>query len=357
MKYWVGLACVFCVGCLWFYYLATRVLISEAVTYQVQPGASIHAIVSDLHHNGVISQPAFFLLLAYGTGTAYHLKAGEYCFPKGSNSLMVLRILRLGKPLARYFTIVEGWTFKQLRSALMASPYIVSTLTNDPNTWETLSIKKKLNLGVEGLFFPATYDFTTSTTDVTILNRASKLMEKKLQSAWQQRDPGLVLKTPYQALIVASLIEKETANEKEKPAIAAVIFNRLTRRMPLQLDSSVIYGLRDRLVGKLSSAQLKIDTPYNTYLHYGLPPTPIAIPSLQSIQAVLHPEKTNALYFVARGDGTHQFSERLQEHHEATEVYREIKYPMQDAMSKPICIPVDWLWTERLEIILDRCLK
>jgi UPF0755 protein len=355
MKYWVGLVVVFCVGCLWFYYLATRTLIAEAVIYKVQPGASIHAIVSDLHQSGVISQPSFFLLLAYGTGTASHLKTGEYCFPKGSNSLTVLRILREGKPLMRYFTIVEGWTFKQLRSALMASPYIVSTLTDDPNTWETLSIKQKSNLDLEGLFFPATYDFTTGTTDVTILNRASKLMEKKLQSAWQQRDPDLVLKTPYQALIMASLVEKETAQEKEKPAIAGVIFNRLIRRIPLQIDSSVIYGLRDRLIRKLSSAQLKINTPYNTYLHYGLPPTPIAIPSLASIQAVLHPQKTNALYFVARGDGTHQFSERLQEHHEATEFYRQIKYPMQDAVSR--CIPTDWLWGSQLEIILDRCLK
>jgi len=226
-----------------------------------------------------------------------------------------------GKVILHRFTIVEGWTLAQLLDALSKDTRFQHTLnTHSPNAlWHSLASAPS---PLEGLFFAASYDYPRGTPNTQILKQAFDLMAQKLATAWATRTPHLPWKTAYEALIAASLVEKETALPHERPQVAGVIARRLAKQMPLQIDASVIYGRNTRANRALTLKALQTDTPYNTYTRRGLPPTPIAIPSLSAINAVLHPDTTQTLYFVAKGDGSHVFSTQLDAHCVAVKHYR-----------------------------------
>ena len=286
-----------------------------------EPGSSVHHLIADLQSQGVMPHPRFFLLLAYFKGATNKLKIGEYQFDPGTTPGQLLDQMVAGKAIFHRFTIVEGWTFQQLITAL-------NQLDSVKHQLKRASPEQILaNLGLpaqnpEGLFYPATYYFSAGVKDSDLLKWSYQLLEKKLQIAWKNRAADLPYKTPYQALIAGSLVEKETAVAKERPMIAGVIVRRLKAGIPLQIDASIIYGLGVHYTGKLTIEDLRKDTPYNTYTRRGLPPTPIGNPSLASIMAALHPDHSQNLYFVAKGDGSHQFSAHLAEHNLAVQRYQ-----------------------------------
>lgn len=300
---------------------------TQAIHIVFEPGSSVHHLLADLQKLGYMSHPRFFLLLAYAKGATSKLKPGEYQFDPRTTPGQLLDQMLAGKAIFHRFTIVEGWTFQQLINAL-------NNLTVVKHQLNHLSPEQILaNLGLpaqnpEGLFYPATYYFSAGAKDSDLLKWSYQLMEKKLDEAWKARASDLPYKTAYQALIAASLVEKETAIAKERPMIAGVIVRRLRADIPLQIDASIIYGLGAHYTGKISIEDLRKDTPYNTYTRKGLPPTPIGSASLVSIVAALHPDHSQNLYFVAKGDGTHQFSAHLAEHNRAVQLYQlDQRYP------------------------------
>lgn len=303
-------------------FLATPIVQPDkSLDYVLKPGASIRTLANDLQQRGLLPQPEFLILLAYQKGVTKALKAGEYLFAPGTTPEQLLNAIVAGNVHYHRFTLIEGWNFQQLLAAVNTDPHVLHTLNNlTPE-----QIAQKIGLpptNPEGLFFPATYYFTSGTTDVDILRRANQTMTKQLAQAWEQRAPGLPYKSAYQALIAASLVEKETAAASERPLIAGVITQRLQKNMLLQIDSTVAYGVGQNYTGKLTVSNLKQDTPYNTYTRKGLPPTPIAMPSGEALRAVLHPIDTDFLYFVAKGNGTHQFSQTLNQHNSAVDEYQ-----------------------------------
>lgn len=308
-------------------FLITPLSKTQTIHYIFEPGSSVHRLINELHAQGFMQHPRFFLLLSYWKSTTNKLKTGEYLFDPGTTPTQLLEQMRAGNVILHRFTIVEGWTFQQLITALNTLPYVKHKL-NHVSAEQVLA-----NLGLppenpEGLFFPATYYFSLGAKDTDLLKWSYQLLEKKLNQAWLTRETCLPYKTRYDALIAASLVEKETAIPKERPMIAGVITRRLQKGIPLQIDASIIYGLGSHYMGKLTIDDLRKDTPYNTYTRRGLPPTPIAIPSLISIDAVLHPDHSQNLYFVAKGDGSHQFSSNLREHNRAVQVYQlDTHYP------------------------------
>jgi UPF0755 protein len=292
------------------------------------PGSSVHRLIADLQKLDDMPHPRYFLFLAYIKGATSKLKTGEYQFDPGTTPSQLLNQMLAGKAIFHRFTIVEGWTFQQLISALNNVDFVKHQLKH------VSSEQVLTNLGLpaqnpEGLFYPATYYFSAGVNDSDLLKWSYQLLEKKLQAAWKDRATDLPYKTPYQALIAASLVEKETAVAKERPMIAGVIVRRLQEGIPLQIDASIIYGLGAHYTGKLTIEDLRKDTPYNTYTRRGLPPTPIDSPSFASITAALHPDHSQNLYFVAKGDGSHQFSEHLAEHNLAVQLYQlDQRYPI-----------------------------
>lgn len=311
------------------YYRFLTSPLSATQTFRIvlEPGASVHHLLRDLRAQGYRPPPRFFLALAYLKGATDKLKPGEYQFDPGTTPGQLLDQIIAGKAIFHRFTIVEGWTFNQLMNGLNN----VTTIKHQLPPCSPAQVLTQLGLSArnpEGLFYPATYYFSANTRDSDLLKWSNLLLEKKLQTAWEARAEHLPYKTAYQALIAASLVEKETAIAKERPMIAGVIARRLKAGIPLQIDASIIYGLGAHYVGKLTLEDLHKDTPYNTYLRKGLPPTPIANPSYASLRAVLHPDHSKNLYFVAKGDGTHQFSVDLVEHNRAVQRYQlDQRYP------------------------------
>jgi UPF0755 protein len=306
----------------WLYFLFTpAVSRSQAYVYYVHPGASKHAVINDLAEQGIITHPILFALYAFPHPTSA-LKTGEYYFGPGSTPRSIWKQITTGSGLFyRPFAIIPGWTFKQLRMALSKAPALRHTTTvfSDQQIMEQLG---SASVSPEGEFFPETYNYTRGDTDFLILKRAFHLMQAKLEEVWKNRASGLFYQTPYQALIAASVIEKEAYLNTERPIISGVIINRLAKNMLLQIDATVIYGLGQRYDGKIYKQNLLEDTAYNTYVHSGLPPTPIAMPGLFSLEAATHPQVTNYYYYVAKGDGSHIFSNTLQEHNEAVRALR-----------------------------------
>lgn len=301
------------------------VKVESGAVYYLKPGASKKEVISDLSQQGLIPNPILFSLYAYPQLSA-HLKTGEYLFPRGSTPNSIWKQITTGKGLVYHpFTIIPGWTFLQLRQQLakMQGLRHVSATLDDKQIMDRLGYP---TLSPEGEFFPETYYYTKGIPDFVLLKRAFDLMQKKLNQAWQQSAPGLPYKNAYDALIAASLIEREAYLAVERPIIAGVLVNRLRNDMLLQFDPTVIYGLGARYDGKIHRQDLQEDTPYNTYLHKGLPPTPIAIPSFASIEAALHPENNNYFYFVAKGGGAHQFSNTLPEHNLAVAIANKPRY-------------------------------
>ncbi|MDA8363604.1 MAG: endolytic transglycosylase MltG [Gammaproteobacteria bacterium] len=293
---------------LWF---SLRPLSPPPNIYTVQPGTSLHDFSRGLYAEHVLPDPRSLVLLAYLEGESRGLKAGEYRFPPGITALGMLRQVIEGKVVQYPFTIIDGWTFAQVMQALEAAPHMLHTLRNLTPA-EIMASLGHPGVMPEGRFFPDTYDYAAGMSDRTVLERAYRRMQRALRKEWAERDRSVPLKTPDQALILASIIEKEASLPSERRIISGVFDNRLRLGMKLQTDPTVIYGLGNRYHGKITTADLRRWTPYNTYMISGLPPTPISMPSKEALYAALNPVATKALYFVARGNGTHVFSDTLQ---------------------------------------------
>ncbi|MEK6730852.1 MAG: endolytic transglycosylase MltG [Pseudomonadota bacterium] len=295
---------------LWALFLRSPVIVKNDLTYILNPGTTVKQLAQDLHDQAHLPYPQLFRWLAIVRLDEYHLKTGAYAFPVGSTAGDILDQVVAGKVIYYPFIIVNGWTYQQVMTKLQDAPAVKHTLTHlSPEM-----IAKKLGEpypSLEGLLMPNTYYYTYQTSDLDILRFAHTAMQNYIQTAWQARPNNLPYKNYYHALMVASMIEKESALAREKPFIAAVILRRLNIGMPLQIDSTVIYGLGSLYKGHITHWALRFPTPYNSYIHYGLPPTPIAMPGIPSIQAALHPAETDVLYFVAKGDGSHVFSSTL----------------------------------------------
>ncbi len=293
----------------------------KPLSYMLEPGANLTRVVRDLARQGVIAKPRYLLFHARLQGNANRIGAGEYLIDAGSTPAEFYQQLVDGKVVQHALTIVEGWNFRQMMAALNAHPLIKHTLT-DAGDAQIMAAIGHAGEHPEGRFLPDTWHFPRGISDVEFLRRAYAAMQTYLMQEWQKRDTGLPLKTPYEALILASIVEKETGLASERPAIAGVFIRRLQKRIRLQTDPTVIYGMGERYRGNIRRADLKRDTPYNTYRHHGLPPTPIALPGRAAIRAALHPAPGDALYFVARGDGSHYFSATLEEHNRAVIKYQ-----------------------------------
>lgn len=294
---------------------------AEGYHLLISPGMSLRAVARTLAHDGVLSEPVLLRVMARLDGSAARIKAGEYRLSVGMTPTGLMQMLVRGDVVQHSLTIVEGWTFRQMMAAVQAHPMLTQTLA-DVSGAGVMAAMAEAGLEAEGWFYPDTYHFPRDTTDVEFLQRAFRAMQQRLEQEWAARAEGLPLKTPYEALILASLIERETAVPAERTRIAGVFIRRLQKGMRLQTDPTVIYGMGDAYQGKIRWRDLRTDTPYNTYTRHGLPPTPIAMPSGASIHAALNPADGNELYFVSRGDGSHQFSATLQEHNEAVRRYQ-----------------------------------
>ena len=284
--------------------------------FDVKPGASLRSVASELAGAGVL--PIGFPLVALARYRAVDrsIKAGNYEIAAGITLPRLLDKLTQGDVTQTALTIIEGSTFAELAAALKANPAIAKTVLDLPEA----ELARRVGLpgaSVEGWFFPDTYFFAAGSLDRALLARAHRLMRQRLDAAWERRAPGTPLKDSYAALILASIVEKETARAADRPLIASVFVNRLRLGMPLQSDPTVIYGLGAKFDGNLRRRDLEADTAYNTYTRGGLPPTPIALPGQASLDAVVNPPKSSYLYFVARGDGTSEFSANLTDHNRA----------------------------------------
>jgi len=300
----------------------SQIVVPEASQiFMIDPGSNIKAIAEDLTRRKIIEDPWLFILLAKLKDVETRVRAGEYRIEAGQTPDDLLETFTTGKSIQYSFTVIEGWSFRQMMKAIATDPILVQTLQGKDDT-EIMQVIGHPDQHPEGLFFPDTYRFPKGTTDADFLRRAYDVMQQHLEREWMQRDSDLPLNSSYEALILASIIEKETGAGFERPLIAGVFIQRLKRNMRLQTDPTIIYGLGKSFDGDIRFRDLKKDTPYNTYLYSGLTPTPIALPGLDSIHAALHPAPTRALYFVSRGDGTHHFSETLQEHNAAVKRFQ-----------------------------------
>ncbi len=291
--------------------------------YDLLPGTSLRKLANELNSHGVLPRPFYLILYARIKGIGARLQAGEYLFEPGLNVIGLLQKMQRGDVIMRSFTIIEGWTFRQLINALREADTIEHTLPETADDKQIMQVLGYPGEIPEGWFYPDTYLFPRGTTDIQFLRRAYQTMADFLEKAWADRSPDLPIKTPYQALIMASIIEKESAVAAERPLISAVFTNRLRKGMRLQTDPTVIYGLGETFDGDIKFRDLRRDTPYNTYTRHGLPPTPIAMPSGAAIHAALHPADNPALYFVSMGDGSHKFSTNLADHQDAVNRYQK----------------------------------
>ncbi len=290
--------------------------------FTVKAGATLRSVARDLAAAGIIPADWVLVGLARAAGVDRAIKAGNYEIASGTTLMALLSKLTQGDVTQTGFTIVEGWNMRDLRAALKANPAIRTTVADLPDDALMQKISASDNLP-EGWFFPETYFIVNGTTDASLLTRAYRLMQERLATAWSARAPGLPLASAYEALILASIVEKESGRAADRPLIAAVFINRLRQGMRLQTDPTVIYGLDERFDGNLRRRDLDTDHPFNTYTRDGLPPTPIAMPSQASLDAVLHPPATPYLYFVSRGDGSTEFSANIADHNRAVAKYQK----------------------------------
>jgi UPF0755 protein len=294
---------------------------AETVDLSVEPGTSVRGVAQAVNDAGVQISPALLYWWFRLSGDARQIKAGSYEIQRGISPRSLLRKLVRGEESLRAVTLVEGWNFKQVRAALAKAEQLkpdTQALTADA----IMIALGKPGVHPEGRFFPDTYTYAKGSSDLAVLKRAMRAMDKRLEAAWSQRRPDTPLQTPEQALILASIVEKETGRASDRAMIAGVFSNRLALGMMLQTDPTVIYGLGDSFDGNLRRRDLQADTPWNTYTRTGLPPTPIAMPGKLALLAAVQPAPTQALYFVARGDGTSQFSANLEEHNRAVNKYQ-----------------------------------
>ncbi len=321
----VGLAALVAAALAWRAYAYVNAplnLPGDGAVFEIRPGAAFSKISRDLADSGVLDRPRWFSWYGRLTGNAAKVRAGEYLLEPGLTPRSLLDKFVAGDVRLYSFTIVEGWTYRELVAALAAHPAIETSIVYEdwPALLEELGGKFEYP---EGLFLPETYRFPKYTRDVDVLRQAHELLETALAEEWDARAVGLPIASPYDALILASIIEKETALASERSRIAGVFVRRLERRMRLQTDPTVIYGVGTDFDGNLTRRHLRTDTPYNTYTRRGLPPTPIALPGRAAIRAALHPADGNEIFFVATGlgDGSHKFSETKEQHDAAVQEY------------------------------------
>ena len=320
---------------LWLSFFLTGALLAGLVYYAISPlklqpnsqeisiqaNSGLKSIAKQLVRQGVLSEPWRFILIAKLLNKEAYLQAGEYTLNKNVSPYQLLLSLNHGKTTQASITFIEGHSFYQLQLKIKQNDALKQTLVNVPEAEIMKSLGSPYAVA-EGLFFPDTFYFNRNTSDAAILERSYLSMQNKLAKAWAKRDANLPYENSYQALIMASIVEKETGKASERPMIAGVFINRLAIGMRLQTDPTVIYGMGRYYDGNIRKQDLLRDTPYNTYTRSGLPPTPIAMPGMAAIEAALHPAKTKALYFVGKGDGSHAFSNTLAEHNAAVAHYQ-----------------------------------
>lgn len=291
------------------------------IEFSIKPGSGVRSSMRQIERAGVPVNPWLMEALARATGKSARLKAGVYELKPGASPVALVDQLVRGEHAQASVTIIEGWTFRQMRAVIAAQ----SSLRHETTQLTDRELMAKIGSDYahpEGLFFPDTYRFAKGSSDLQLYRHAHTVMLQRLNEVWEKRAPELPYKTPYEALIMASIIEKETGRESERALVAAVFVNRLRKGMLLQTDPTVIYGIGETFDGNIRRRDLSADTPYNTYTRSGLPPTPIALVGADSIAAAFAPAESNALYFVARGDGTSQFSANLDEHNRAVNKYQ-----------------------------------
>lgn len=293
----------------------------QPYAFTVRSGQSLRAVAHDLTAAGVLPADWTLVALARLERVDRTVKAGNYELPAGTTLAGLLAKLTQGDVTQTSFTIVEGWSWRELREALRAEPDIAKTVLDLPEA-EVMRAIGASETGPEGWFFPDTYFFAAGASDASLLKRAHRAMRQRLEAAWANRAPEVPLKSPYEALVLASIVEKETGHAADRPLVASVLENRLQHGMRLQADPTVIYGIGEGFDGNLTRRDLDRDTAYNTYQRDGLPPTPIALPGQASLDAVLHPPSTQYLYFVSRGDGSSEFSASLADHNRAVAKYQ-----------------------------------
>lgn len=297
-------------------------LAGSPLDFSIRQGATLKSAAAQMAASGIGFAPWKFTLLGRALGKAAEIKAGSYEVTEGITPLQLLEKLTRGDVTQTEIVFVEGRTFRQMRAILDAHP----DLKHDTMSLTDQEILVKVGATEpypEGLFFPDTYLFAKQSSDLDVLRRAYRAMQSRLAVEWEGRAPSLPYRTPYEALIMASIVEKETGTGADRPKVASVFVNRLRRGMLLQTDPTVIYGMGERFDGNIRKQDLTTDTAYNTYTRSGLPPTPIAMPGLASLQAALRPPATDLLYFVARGDGSSEFSRNLEDHNRAVARYQK----------------------------------
>ncbi|MGI9321475.1 MAG: endolytic transglycosylase MltG [Thiogranum sp.] len=306
-------------------------------TLIIKPGASLNSVARQLDERGWFRHPLMLRLYGRFSGTAEQIKAGEYVVPAGITAIELVDLLVAGKVKLHAFTILEGWTAREMLAAISTTDTLEQTLVGSDA--ETLAAELELDTdNAEGLFFPDTYHFPLGTTDRVLLLQAYALMQQELAAAWEDRAQEGPLENPYELLVLASIVERESAVDAERPEIAGVFVRRLNKGMRLQTDPTVIYGLGTAFDGNLTRRHLRTDNPYNTYTRGGLPPTPIGMPGRSSLLASAHPADGTALYFVASGDedGGHVFSNTLEEHNKAVQDYlRKLRQASRRSKSTP----------------------
>lgn len=296
-------------------------LSAETLDLSIEPGTSVRGVTQAVNDAGAKVDPGLLYWWFRLSGKDRQIKAGSYELDAETTPRSLLRQLVRGEESLRVVTLVEGWNFTQVRAALLKAELLKpATQGLEPDL--IMNTLGKPGVAPEGRFFPDTYLYAKGSTDLAVLKRAMRAMDKHLNAAWAQRQTGTVLKSQDEALILASIIEKETGRASDRPMISGVFNNRLRIGMLLQTDPTVIYGLGDAFDGNLRRSHLKADTPWNTYTRGGLPPTPIAMPGKAALMAAVQPAKTPALYFVARGDGTSQFSANLDDHNRAVNKFQ-----------------------------------
>ena len=297
-----------------------QTLAADVASFQIKKGSNIRKVAKDLEQQGYFKPAIGFVVLAKALKLDTKIKAGEFALKKGMNAEEVLKHFASGISIQYQTKIIEGKIFKEIIEVIKADPNLKQTLSDDDykNIMKLMGTPEGEKYpNPEGWFYPDTYSYPRDTTDLQFLKRSHKAMVKHLNKAWEEREPHVGLKTPYDALILASIVEKETGHAAERPIIARVFLNRLEKGMMLQTDPTIIYGMGDKFDGNIRKKDLKSDNPYNTYTRTGLTPTPITTPSAEDFNAVFHPATSDALYFVAKGDGTSYFSKTYKEHKKA----------------------------------------
>jgi len=305
---------------LWWVYQPLRTP-AQATDLSIDPGTLPRGVAQAVADSGVDVNPDLLFLWFRLSGQDRQIKAGSYELEPGITPHRLLRKLARGEEALQAVVLVEGWNFRQVRAALLKEAQLKPD-TKGLDDAAVMALLGRPGVHPEGRFFPDTYTYSRGSSDVALLRRALHAMDRRLEAAWAQRTPEAMTKTPAEALILASIVEKETGKPADRPLVSSVFNNRLRVGMPLQTDPTVIYGMGEAFDGNLRKKDLQTDTPWNTYTRAGLPPTPIAMPGKASLLAAVQPPASKALYFVARGDGTSQFSATLDEHNRAVNKYQ-----------------------------------